>query len=63
MDYTKELTECLIMMCEQYLVKGLDLDGWLEHSFMCAGENSLALLDRMGLVETEDGVTYKLLKR
>ena len=63
MDYTKELTECLIMMCEQYLAKNTNLDEWLEHDFMCAGESSLNLLVKMGLAETEDNVTYKLLKR
>ncbi len=56
----KEILECLMEMCSQYLAK--DPEGtYYHHDFMAAGENALDLLKRVGLAETEDDVDYKLL--
>ncbi len=55
----KEIYECLIDMCTQYLGDG---DGeLLYHGCMSAGENALDLLKRAGLAESDDDVNYKIL--
>ncbi len=59
-EQDKEILECLMDMCSQYLAKGPDSDEWLEHSFMSAGENALDLLKRFGLAISKDDVTYRL---
>lgn len=56
-----EIYECLIDMCVQYLADTEEIDGYLSHDCMSAGENALDLLYRLGLAETEDNYNYKIL--
>ena len=44
----RRLLSALAGMCEQYLGR----DGSLDHQFMSAGENAVALLAEHGLVES-----------
>ena len=56
----KDVYECLIDMCVQYLG---DMDGeWLYHECMSAGENALDLLKRAGLAESKDDCNYKIIE-
>jgi hypothetical protein len=54
-----ELLNSLVDMANQYLAGG---DGALTHKFMGAGECCLGLLERLGKVESDDGVFYTWVK-
>jgi len=54
------LLETLMNMAAQYLSVDEDSDV-CHHGFMCAGENSLAVLEEAGLAATTDHVKYILL--
>ena len=54
-DMERKLLSALARMCEQYLEQG----GVLDHEFISAGENAIALLAEHGLVEpTPRGGTW-----
>jgi hypothetical protein len=54
----KKLEGALIVMVEQYLPASCEIDGRYTHNFMSAGEHTLRLMAKLGIMETEDDVYY-----
>jgi hypothetical protein len=56
----EELVEAVKVIAKEYLTYGSE--AWMTHSFMSAGEQTLKVLASLGLVKTEDDITYHWIK-